>query len=153
LHVTGVQTCALPIYAVPTLKGGSTVGVPSPPAIWMPDGSIVTPDLRDTERLQGFRAGWTQPATRVAREGMRWKLVGNAVSVPAARWLGERLAKPGRVDLADIRPVRSGGAWPDVAWNVGEGRLTCSLSAWPKHLKRRHLHEFLTRPPKPLSAR
>lgn len=149
----GVRGLGWAVDAVPTLKGGSTVGVPSPPAIWMPDGRFVTPDLRDAERLQGFRPGWTQPATRVARDSMRWKLVGNAVSVPAARWLGERLARPGRVDLDDVRPIGSGGAWPDVAWNVGDGRFTAALSAWPKRLKRKHLHEFLTRPPKPLSAR
>ena len=32
--------------AVPTLKGGSTIGIPSPPAILLPDGRVVTPDIR-----------------------------------------------------------------------------------------------------------
>ena len=40
--------------AIPTLKNGSTVGIPSPPAILMPDGRIIKPDIRDAERLQGF---------------------------------------------------------------------------------------------------
>ena len=32
-----------------------------PPAILMPDGRVVTPDIRDAERLQGF-PDWTSPA-------------------------------------------------------------------------------------------
>src|SRR5262245_59574290 len=40
--------------AVPTLKGGSTIGIPSPPAIVLRSGAIVQPDIRDAERLQGF---------------------------------------------------------------------------------------------------
>jgi DNA (cytosine-5)-methyltransferase 1 len=75
---------------VPTLKGGSGLGIPSPPAIWMPDGHFVLPDIRDAERLQGFPAGWTEAAlTGHSKEGARWKLVGNAVSVPVSRWLGD----------------------------------------------------------------
>ena len=76
------------IDALPTLKGGSTLGIPSPPAIWDPkDGSITTPDIRDAERLQGFEADWTEPAAEVpgVRRSHRWKLVGNAVSVPVAQ--------------------------------------------------------------------
>jgi DNA (cytosine-5)-methyltransferase 1 len=52
---------------VPTLKNGSTIGIPSPPAILLPNGEIVTPDIRDAERLQGFRANWTKPAEHVGR--------------------------------------------------------------------------------------
>src|SRR5947208_3159878 len=77
--------------AVPTLKNGSTIGIPSPPAILLPSGRIIKPDIRDAERLQGFRADWTRPAERVARKGARWKLVGNAVTVTVAEWIGERL--------------------------------------------------------------
>ncbi|HKO94624.1 MAG TPA: DNA cytosine methyltransferase, partial [Polyangiaceae bacterium] len=66
---------------VPTLKGGSTIGIPSPPAIVLPDGRIVKPDIRDAERLQGFAADWTLPALRTSKSGHRWKLVGNAVTV------------------------------------------------------------------------
>jgi DNA (cytosine-5)-methyltransferase 1 len=35
--------------AVPTLKGGSGLGIPSPPAIRFLDGFIGTPSLRDAE--------------------------------------------------------------------------------------------------------
>ncbi len=139
--------------AVPTLKGGSTVGVPSPPAIWLPTGEVVTPDIRDAERLQGFRANWTKPAEEVARPGMRWKLVGNAVSVPAAKWLGTRLAQPGQANLVDVRPLPDKGRWPTAAWNVGDGRFTHSASEWPKRYKPKALQAFLKQEPKPLSER
>lgn len=148
----GVRGLGWAIDAVPTLKGGSTVGVPSPPAIWMPDGSFVTPDIRDAERLQGFVADWTAPAKAV-RESLRWKLVGNAVSVPVARWVGERLASPGAFEVRDVRPVQPGRAWPTNAWNVGDGRLTCDISEWPKRHKRRPLTDFLKYEPKLLSER
>ena len=58
----GVRGLGWAVDAIPTLKGGSTVGVPSPPAIWLPDGRFVTPHIRDAERLQGFAVDWTRPA-------------------------------------------------------------------------------------------
>ena len=149
----GVRGLGWAVDAVPTLKGGSTVGVPSPPAIWMPDGRFVTPDLRDTERMQGFAIDWTKPGERVRRASFRWKLVGNAVSVPVAKWVGERLASPGPFELHDVRPVRAGRSWPNNAWNVGEGRFTSNISEWPKRYKRRSLAGFLKFEPKLLSER
>lgn len=83
--------------AVPPLKGGSGVGIPSPPAVWNKEsGSFTTPGIEDVERLQGFPTNWTLPAESLARGGRkRWMLTGNAVSVPIVRWLGERLMKNG----------------------------------------------------------
>ena len=63
----GIRGLGWAVDAIPTLKGGSTIGIPSPPAVWMPDGLVGTPDLRDAERLQGFPRDWTavdDPATR-----------------------------------------------------------------------------------------
>ncbi|MDQ7005675.1 MAG: hypothetical protein Q9Q40_00420 [Acidobacteriota bacterium] len=130
--------------AVPTLKGGSSVGIPSPPAIVMPDGCIVTPDIRDAERLQGFEAGWTQPAEEIKKPGFRWRLVGNAVTVDAAAWIGERLIRPGADnDVLDL-PLRKAGSWPTAAWNMGEGRMIpVGLSEWPLARPRAPLAEFL----------
>jgi len=149
----GVRGLGWAVDAVPTLKGGSTVGVPSAPAIWLPNGAFVTPDIRDAERMQGFRSGWTSPATRVVKPGMRWKLVGNAVCVPVTTWLGGRLRSPGKFDLEGVRPITMGGAWPGAAWNVGEGRFTADVSEWPRQVKRESLTEFLRWPGKPLSSR
>lgn len=149
----GVRGLGWAVDAVPTLKGGSTVGVPSPPAIWMPDGRIVTPDIRDAERLQGFRAGWTKPATTVTRASFRWKLVGNAVSVPVAKWLGGCLRNPSEFAVSGVREVQPAKAWPTNAWNVGEGRFSCELSEFPKRYSRPSLEEFLRYEPKLLSTR
>ena len=81
----GLRGLGWAVDAVPTLKGGSSIGIPSPPAMWDPKQHVfMKPEIRDTERLQGFPADWTLPALdggRV-RSGHRWKLVGNAVSVP-----------------------------------------------------------------------
>lgn len=84
--------------AVPALKGGSTVQIPSPPAIVHPDEGLVLPTIEDAEALQGFSRGWTRPAIGRGRDRngrMRWYLVGNAVSVPVSQWIGARLTTPG----------------------------------------------------------
>ncbi|TIT81008.1 MAG: DNA (cytosine-5-)-methyltransferase, partial [Mesorhizobium sp.] len=67
--------------------------IPSPPAIWTVEtGLFQTPGIEDAERLQGFPAGWTAAARDTNKgERGRWRLVGNAVSVPVATWVGQRL--------------------------------------------------------------
>jgi DNA (cytosine-5)-methyltransferase 1 len=141
------------VNAIPTLKGGSGLGIPSPPAILRPDGRIVTPDIKDAERLQGFRSDWTKPAELVAKRGMRWKLVCNAVSVPVAQWLGRRFLRPGRPLAFETKPLVRFGAWPSAAWNVGHGRVEVKASAWPVRRTIRSLEEFLIHPQNPLSAK
>jgi len=149
----GVRGLGAAVDAVPTLKGGSTIGIPSPPAILMPTGDVVKPDIRDTERLQGFPADWTIPAAEVTRATHRWKLVGNAVTVDAAAWVGERLAAPGPYDASWDPPLRSGRPWPRAAWNLGDGVHIAEVSAWPKHKVTPSLIDFLRYEPTPLSVR
>ncbi len=149
----GLRGLGWAVDAVPTLKGGSTIGIPSPPAIWLPDGRVVTPDLRDAERLQGFPSNWTKPAETVAKKGARWKLVGNAVSVPAAAWIGRRMRKPGRLLEFEVRPMLGHRHWPTAAFNVGAGRFAVAASEWPVSRKRRALEEFLAYPTQSLSAK
>ncbi len=150
----GVRGLGWAVDAVPTLKGGSTVGVPSPPAVWLPTGRMVKPHLKDAERLQGFKPDWTKPAEAVARPGMRWKLVGNAVSVPAAKWVGECLAKPRDFAVSEVSEVREGCSWPTNAWNVGEGRFTsAAVSEFPVRRKAKPLLSFLKHEPELLSER
>src|SRR5262249_20991097 len=98
--------------AIPTLKGGSAVGIPSPPAIWLSDGSIVTPEIRDAERLQGFAADWTKPAASVSSRGVRWRLVGNAVTTRVSEWLGNALAEVCGPEPNGLRALRACDPWP-----------------------------------------
>ncbi len=149
----GVRGLGWAVNAVPTLKGGSTIGIPSPPAVLLPSGEIVKPDLRDMERMQGFPVEWTQPAERVAKRGYRYKLVGNAVTVDVARWIGEKLAQPGTYEPTADRPLEAGEAWPRAAWNIGTGRFAAPLSAWPVRRRGIALHRFLRYRPEPLSAK
>jgi DNA (cytosine-5)-methyltransferase 1 len=137
--------------AIPTLKNGSTVGIASPPAILMPSGMIVTPDIRDAERLQGFPPDWTAPAEAVGRSSLRWSLVGNAVSVPVAQWLGERLAAPGKYDVTRDQPLT--GSWPKSARFDGSQRWWVKVGAFPVWRDRPPLSQFLRYKGKPLSAR
>lgn len=154
----GLRGLGWAVDSVPTLKGGSTIGIPSPPAIWNPqDGSITTPEIRDAERLQGFDADWTLPALEVVgvRRGHRWKLVGNAVSVPVARWVGQRLADPGAFDEARIgSAVRPGVSWPKAAFgSKGHDPRAVTISMWPVAWPRERLSQFFRYPRSPLSAR
>jgi DNA (cytosine-5)-methyltransferase 1 len=152
----GLKGLGWAVDAVPTLKGGSTVGIASPPAIRMPgDRSIVTPDIRDAERLQGFDADWTLPAVAddKRRNGPRWRLVGNAVSVPVANWLGERLKSPVSYDGTKDRSLPKGASWPRAAWGKDGKAYRAELSMWPVRLAYQHLVEFLQYPTTPLSER
>ncbi len=151
----GVRGLGWAVDAVPTLKGGSSIGIPSPPAIWMPNGRIVTPDIRDAERLQGFPSGWTEPCLDLAgaRVGDRWHLVGNAVSVPVAEWVGGQLARPGQYEPVVDRPLEDLGAWPGAAWGRNRDAYRVDASLWPMRLPREPLATFLHHEAKLLSAR
>lgn len=148
----GTRGLGTAVDSVPTLKGGSTVGIPSPPAIVLPSGDVVTPGIEDAERMQGFPAGWTQSAERVVRRGHRWKLVGNAVTVDVAKWIGRRLATPGHYEPIWDTPLRRTGAWPRAAWNVGSGRFISAVSSGPVRVDRPRITTFLEKP-RMLSAR
>lgn len=129
--------------AVPTLKGGSTVGIPSPPAIWWPDGPlgrrIVVPSIEDAECLQGFSRGWTTPASNVERrKGTRWRLVGNAVTVGVSAWLGHRIRHPGEPCLEGAA-MQAGDRWPTAAYGAAGKAWKVDVSMWPSHAAYQHL--------------
>jgi DNA (cytosine-5)-methyltransferase 1 len=120
----------------------------------MPNRRIVTPHIRDAERMQGFEAGWTEASEAVVKRGHRWKLVGNAVTVDAAEWLGRRLRSPDPIG-AEVKasPLKRTGAWPKAAFNVGGGQHVAAISVWPERRDREALHTFLQHPTTPLSVR
>lgn len=129
--------------AVPTLKGGSTIGIPSPPAIWLPGAEpgrkVLTPRLEDAEAMQGFPRGWTSAAEqRRLGRGSRWKLVGNAVTVDAAAWVAGRVADPGAFALPSSAWTGS-ASWPTAAWGEGGQVWTVPVSEHPVRAPYRHL--------------
>lgn len=128
--------------ATPTLKGGSTIGIPSPPGMWLPGEDVgrrlLTPGLADAEALQGFPRGWTTPADEGRRNGPRWKLVGNAVTVGVAEWLGRRLQRPG--DWLESTEIWDGlRSWPAAAWGEGDKVWEVAVSEFPEHWPYQHL--------------
>ncbi|MGH2749603.1 MAG: DNA cytosine methyltransferase [Actinomycetota bacterium] len=133
--------------AVPPLKGGSTIGIPSPPGIWHPMGApghrVLVPGIEEAEKMQGFKPGWTEPAHRVSkRKGTRWKLVGNAVSVGVGEWVGDRLASPAE-PILEGQPIRPGDPWPTAAWGAKGKAWKAHVSTWPLRLPYRHLSEVV----------
>jgi DNA (cytosine-5)-methyltransferase 1 len=139
--------------AVPTLKNGSTVGIASPPAILLPTGEVITPDIRDAERLQGFDPDWTLPAEGVGKPSLRWSLVGNAVTVPVAKWLGEKLAAPSIYEGGRELPMSEEGRMPRAARFDGTARFEVAIGSYPHWQHRLPLAEFLQYEGKVLSAR
>lgn len=148
----GVRGLGWAVNAVPTVKGGSGLGIPSPPAVLLPSGGIVTPGLSDVERLQGFPSGWTAAAAVGGlRRGHRWQLVGNAMSVRMASWLGSRLQAGHAATFPAGRAV-SGSRWPAAAWGWARRVHSVPVSAWPVHAPYEGLAGFLGET-RPLSAR
>jgi len=143
------------VEATPPLKKGSTIGIPSPPAIWFPESNIVgKPDIRDAERLQGFAEDWTKPAVEAGHvtDRGRWSYVGNAVTVDLADWLGFRLLNPvsyvhGGYEIAE------GSRWPNSAWGRAGERYEVDMGMWPLGSQHEPLSEFLNYPLTPLSHR
>jgi DNA (cytosine-5)-methyltransferase 1 len=143
---------------IPTLKGGSGLGIPSPPAILRTNGLIVTPDIRDAEALQGFERGWTDVVgqttdSRRVNQRRRWLLVGNAVNTRVAAWLGERLAKPRKYKGPPGVPLTKGERFPAAAYWDGNTRHSCRIGDRPVSRKQLDLEGFLEHEGNPLSYR
>ena len=132
--------------AIPPLKAGSTLAIPCPPAVLLSSGRVVTPTVEAVERFQGFTGRWTS-ALRGKSARYRWRLLGNAVSVPVAEWIGRRLTEPGSYDArgdASFEPLRS---WPDAAWNMDAdrgGRRAAAVTEHPVCRRRGRISAFAT---------
>lgn len=138
---------------VPTLKGGSKLGIPSPPAVWRksasPGCAIVRPRIEVGEQLQGFEAGWTAGAATL---GQRWKMVGNAVTVPVAEWVGRRLVTQGNpLDVAC--PLVVGSRWPAAGSSVKGHRQEWRLGEAPLWVPRATISRLMNRRCDPLSIK
>lgn len=133
--------------AIPTLKGGSTIGVPSGPAVWLPGNErgnkLLMPSVEAGEALQGFPRGWTAPAVVPGQPDHRWKLIGNAVPPGLAQWLGERLRDPRPFVAKEARRFDGLKGWPSTGWGTDGQAFTAPISAWPRRLRYTHLKEVI----------
>ncbi len=143
------------VDAVPALKTGSGLSIASPPAIWFPKKRLlVLPDIRDAERLQGFEAGWTRtPKIINGSSRQRWRLVGNAIPVPMAKWIAESLTKPIDYDAGEDVRRYNGEPWTMAGWGHKGKKFAADVSSWPVRRKYKSLHDFLKYEPTPLSAK
>ena len=143
--------------AVPTIKGGSGLGIPSPPAVYSTTTRTAgTPTIEDAERLQGFPAGWTDVSLNGVdlKAGARWKLVGNAVSTPVGQWLGRALANPGApLPEESLSPLDVKRAWPDAATIRNGKRFKVDTSQYVAVASHVPIVDFLNDPLKPLSTK
>jgi DNA (cytosine-5)-methyltransferase 1 len=144
--------------SVPPLKGGSGCGIPSPPAVWLREGaglSIVTPGIASAERLQGFPAGWTKSAAGAERrEGARWRLIGNAVCVRTAKWLGAQLTRSANAAIRggekEADPALS---WPAAGHVAGRTLVAVDISDHPSSRSMPSIRDFMGDDYRPLSSR
>ncbi len=146
----GTYATGLAADALPPLKGGSTIGIPSAPAILFPSGAVGTPDLRDAERIQGFSENWTSAAEQVVKSSFRWKLVGNAVTVNVCQWIAEGLREPCQKG-PKVFHQHNTNRWPDAAF--GEKGKVWNVEGAYGPFCRASLASFLKHPIKPLSHR
>lgn len=134
--------------AIPTLKGGSGLGIPSAPAIWVAQRAavraFVVPGIEDAERLQGFEPGWTRgDESDMKSARRRWRLVGNAVAVPVAEWIGKGLSQPALYESRPQRPLADEG-WPSAArGGPGLQPVAVDVTTWPVSERRLPLRSFL----------
>ena len=110
-------------------------------------------EVEDAERLSGFPVGWTEPCFPLKIPGRPWmraantqssyikrmELLGRAVSVPQAYWIGQRLMSPYEIKFSrECEGVKFSEpvprlssvateshendtqlhAWPSAAWNI-----------------------------------
>jgi DNA (cytosine-5)-methyltransferase 1 len=139
----GKSGIGLTADGIPPLKVGSSLGIPSAPAVLFPDGEVLMPSLQACERLQGFTSGWTNiESDNNLKRDPRWRMLGNAVSVPVARWVAERIKSPGTVLGFKEFPLAESRRWPDAAWNIEKRRVGVVASDKPIFVAQPSISDF-----------
>lgn len=137
--------------AVPTLKGGSTLGLPSCPAVWVPGNDrgrrFLLPGIEDGEELQGLPRGWTMAAVVPDEPDLRWKLVGNAVTVGVGHWIGTLLAQTAAGQQQACLPpgdrLDRARRWPQAGWGDADQAWASTASTRPLPGTMRQLADFI----------
>ena len=144
------------VNAVPTIKAGSSIGIASPPAVWIPGEGVVMLGINGAEKLQGFPGNWTLPAIEAGvRPNHRWRLVGNAVSSRMSTWVGKKLigSEPWGASYRGETDGHVTGAWPLAAWGDKSGAYAPhGVTTWPAANSPEPIEKYLT-DATPLSAR
>jgi len=142
--------------SIPPLKCGSSLGLPSSPAIWdIQHNFFGTPTIEDAERLQGFPENWTNVLVSCGyKDNKRWKLLGNAVNTTVSNWIGNRLEKGIQDTLSEERLFHTNlKPWPKAAISYNGSIMGVKASFYPNGVKYTPIMEFLKYPLKPLSLK
>ena len=98
-----------------------------------PGGKVRRLTPKECEGVQGFPAAWTRPvaATHVGEDPddidtLRYQALGNAVTPPVAKWLGQRIAR--YLTLADSSPAERINT-PAQRFQEAEGAATAASHA------------------------
>jgi DNA (cytosine-5)-methyltransferase 1 len=142
--------------SIPPLKCGSSLGLPSSPAVWdIHNNFFGTPTIEDAERLQGFPEDWTGVLTKNGfKDNKRWKLIGNAVNTKVSNWVGNRLEHGIIERLPNERLFRTNlKPWPKAAISYNGGVMGVKASFYPNGINYVPILDFLHHPLKPLSLK
>jgi len=140
--------------SIPPIKGGSGLGIPSAPAIWMKKNNFFgTPVIEDAERLQGFPEHWTDDGVGI-KKGRRWKLIGNAVNTTVSEWIGQKI-KNEVIDGPNPELIYKleKSAWPKAAFSEDNKIFGVKTSLSPETKQLIPIDKFLKHPLSPLSER
>lgn len=136
---------------VPPIKAGSGIGIASPPAVLFPSGEVLTPSIEACEALQGFPSGWTI-ASDSGERNARWRLVGNAVSVPVASWVVNNILHPRSMPPFETVQLMD-DKWPNAAYGEKGKRTKVLASERPANVQAASITQFRDANWKPLSGR
>lgn len=142
--------------SIPPLKCGSTLGLPSSPAIWDTEKQFFgTPSIEDAERLQGFPSDWTKPLEDAGfKANLRWRLVGNAVNTSVSNWVAERINHSETYDIPQERILKhTKNKWHKSGFNDGKSIYGIKASKYPCGINYKPILEYLTYPLIPLSLK
>ncbi|MBR6282844.1 MAG: DNA (cytosine-5-)-methyltransferase [Muribaculaceae bacterium] len=142
--------------SIPPLKCGSSLGLPSAPAIWDINRNFFgTPSVEDAELLQGFPKNWTAVLTQNGyKDNKRWKLLGNAVNTAVSLWIGNRLECGVSEVLAEERLFKTNlRPWPKAAISYKGRVMGVQASFYPKGVNYTPILQYIKHPLKPLSLK
>lgn len=142
--------------SIPPLKCGSSLGLPSAPAIWNPVADFFgTPSIHDAEHLQGFDDDWTAPLIEHGyKNSLRWKLLGNAVNTHVSSWIADRIMNPNGLAFNEANVIgRQHKKWSKAGFSRNGLSYAISSSAYPEGINYEPIMHYLREPLTPLSLK